>query len=303
MGKYDKLFISLKYYLLGRKYFTALKALDFAKRHHKGMRKDGVTPELQHQVEIALFLTTLKDLQDEQLTLTCALLHDVVEDYDISVEEITSLFGKEVADHVWILSKEYRGEKVPPEQYFPAIGRNPIASLVKGADRINNVQSMHGVFTVDKQRAYVSEVKTYFLPMLKEAKYLFPEQSAAYFNIMHMLKSQVELVEAALELPADQVVDTPHLVPLTRGPKGCLAAYVVRAHETHYCHLDAGHPTDNHECKCGCESKWSRVLDENPYNSLCPACKKPATSSCRCPGFTEHPGHGYGCINGHTWKK
>lgn len=197
-NNYDKLFVSLKYYLLGRRYFSALKALDFAKKHHKGIRKDGVTPELQHQVEIALFLTTLKDLQNEELVLTCALLHDVVEDYDISSEEITSLFGKNVAEVVWLLSKQFRGQKKPYPEYFAAIARNPVASLVKGADRINNVQTMLGVFTSDKQRRYVEEVRVYFLPMLKEAKYLFPEQTAAYFNIIHMLKSQTELIDAAL---------------------------------------------------------------------------------------------------------
>ena len=35
--------------------------------------------------------------------------------------------------------------------------------------------------------------------MLKKAKNQFPDQSAAYFNIMHMLKSQLSLVKAALD--------------------------------------------------------------------------------------------------------
>ena len=213
MNQYDKYFISLKYYLLGRKYFTALKALDFAKKYHKGMRKDGVTPEFQHQIEIALFISTLKDVQDEELTITCALLHDVVEDYDVSVEEIDALFGKRVGGIVWLLTVKFRGKRKTNEDYFSAIAKDPIASLVKGGDRIHNVQTMIDVFSPEKQRKYVEEVNNFFLPMLKEAKYQFPEQSAAYFNIIHMLKSQVELVEAALDSKTLQVIGNASVTP------------------------------------------------------------------------------------------
>lgn len=196
MTSFNKLFISLKYYMLGRRYYVALKALDFARLKHYGTRKDGVTPEFQHQVEITLFLSTLKDVQNEEEVLAAALLHDVMEDYDISVHEMQGKFGKKLTDIVWLLTKKYQGKKKNLSEYFDLISSDPVASLVKGADRINNVQTMVGVFSKDKQQSYVLEVEQYFLPMIKRAKYQFPEQSAAYFNISHMLKSQVALVKA-----------------------------------------------------------------------------------------------------------
>lgn len=193
---YNKLYLSLKYYLLGREYFVALRALNFARTYHQGTRKDGVTPEFQHQLEIALYLTTLKDIKNEETLLACALLHDVMEDYNVSLEELTKEFGADIARIVELLTKKFRGKNKDYPSYFFWIGKDPIASLVKGTDRINNVQTMVGVFTLEKQKSYATEVNEYFLPMLKRAKYNFPEQSFAYFNIIHMLKSQLELLEA-----------------------------------------------------------------------------------------------------------
>ena len=52
------------------------------------------------------------------------------------------------------------------------------------------------VFTMNGQKHYIKEVKEHFLPMLKVARRLFPEQETSYENIKHMLVSQVELIEA-----------------------------------------------------------------------------------------------------------
>jgi hypothetical protein len=196
--RYDRLTGALDSYLRDRGYARALRALEFARERHRGRRRDGVTPEFQHQVEIALYLTTLKDLPDEEQALTVALLHDVVEDYDVAPEELERLFGADVARRVWLLTKIYRGEAKDPDAYFDAISRDPIASLVKGADRVHNLQSMVGVFSPDKQREYADEAERRFLPMLKDAERRFPGHGAAYRNIRHMIKSQLALIRAAL---------------------------------------------------------------------------------------------------------
>lgn len=199
MKHFEKLFTALKYYLIGKNYYNALKALQFARTHHCGFRKDGSTPEFQHQLEICMYLMTLKDLENEETVLTTALLHDSIEDYEISIEEIETKFGKEVTKCVWLLTKQYKNQKKNMDLYFEEISKNPIASLVKGADRIHNVQSMIGVFSKEKQIKYIDEVEKCFLPMIKKAKSNFPSQGAAYFNIQHMLISQVHLVRAIHE--------------------------------------------------------------------------------------------------------
>ena len=199
MKRFDKLFVAFKYFLMGRKYFLALKALEFARNHHCGLRKDGNTPEFQHQLEIAMYLSTLPNLPQEEVVYTVAILHDVMEDYEVSPEEMEKRFGKEVMDTVWLLTKKYKGNKKDEKQYFKDISENAIAALVKGADRIHNVQSMLNVFSKEKQAKYLEEVEQNFLPMIKQAKYRFPEHSGAFFNIQHMLKSQVDLFRAILK--------------------------------------------------------------------------------------------------------
>lgn len=196
MDRYNKLFVSLKYYLLGRDYIKALKALEFARAYHLGTRKNGIDPEFLHQIEISLYIATLKDLECEETAITVALLHDVMEDYDISHEEMEKRFGAEITSIVWLLTKKHRGIVKDSSVYFGELAQNSIASIVKGADRIHNIQTMVGVFSDEKQKTYVQEVEEKFLPMIKRAKALFPEQTRAYFNIEHMLKSQISLIKA-----------------------------------------------------------------------------------------------------------
>ena len=87
----SKLKLSLRYWLHGKEYFTALKAMDLANFYHDGMRKDGKTPEFHHQVSIAAYIRTLPNLLKPEATITAAFLHDLVEDYKFSLVESASL--------------------------------------------------------------------------------------------------------------------------------------------------------------------------------------------------------------------
>lgn len=186
--RFDKLKISLKYYLLSKNYMNALRAFTLAKKYHSGMRKDGVTPEFQHQLDICHYLLTLKWIENEEDVLCAALLHDIREDYEIENSEILNTFWANVAIAVECLTKKFKGDSKSYKNYFSQIANNPIASLVKGVDRINNINSMIWVFTSEKQLDYVRLVSQYFLPMLKEARENFPEQTYAYQNIETILR-------------------------------------------------------------------------------------------------------------------
>lgn len=203
MTKFEKKLLTLRQQLIGARYYGALTALTFAMKYHTGTRKDGVTPEFQHQVEIALFAMTLPDLQYREQVITTIMLHDVREDYHITDQEIRALlkeqaqtFVDQVCQAVENMTKEWRGEKKDEKELFQAMAIDPIASVAKGCDRIHNLQSMVGVFTVEKQKAYLEEVEELFIPMLKTARKEFPYQHNAYMNILHLMRSQVELIEA-----------------------------------------------------------------------------------------------------------
>lgn len=190
----------MRYWLIGvakkdPQFLPALNALEYAKNIHIGLRKDGKTPEFQHQIEIVHYLRTLVDgLIHPGATLAAAFLHDIPEDYDISFEEIEDKFGKQVCDAVQLLTKKYRGEKKVMEQYFEEMARCPIASIIKGADRINNHQTMHPVFTQEKQKSYILETQTFIIPMLKKSRHIHVQQEHIYENIKFVLRSQMTMV-------------------------------------------------------------------------------------------------------------
>lgn len=197
----NKLSISLRYWLLGiaqsnKEYYRCVDALEYAASFHKGVRKDGETPEFQHQLTIAHYLRTLLPSLDHPADTICAaLLHDVPEDYHIGFEEITERYGANVATAVELLTKVHRGNKKSNEEYFSGLAKNPIASIVKGADRIHNLQSMPGVFTKEKQQSYIEEAETWIIPALKTARRKFPTQELAYENIKLVMLSQIQLIK------------------------------------------------------------------------------------------------------------
>lgn len=194
---FQKAEISVRYWLEGRCYFRALRAMEFAKRYHQGTRKDDVTPEFYHQVEIANFVRTFDHaLLHPEDTFCAVLLHDVREDYDILDDQIRDLFGARVADPVERLTKKTRGIVKPKDLYFAELASCPVASVAKGADRIANLNSMNGVFGAEKQLDYAREAEERFLPMLKTARDLFPEQRPVYHNMAYVIRGQISLVRA-----------------------------------------------------------------------------------------------------------
>lgn len=198
---YEKLKMALRYQLMGRAsrdpaWYVAVKALDLGLKYHTGFRKDGKTPEFQHQIEIALYLLTMEKLLiDAPRTIADALLHDLGEDYgdQISFEEIGEATDKIIEGDCRLLAKEYRGDKKTPEQYFIPLSSNFRVSVVKGADRVHNMRTMAGVFKLEKQIGYCDETEEHFFTFLKLARRNFPEQEAVYENIKFMLTTQMRI--------------------------------------------------------------------------------------------------------------
>jgi (p)ppGpp synthase/HD superfamily hydrolase len=193
----DKAFV--RSWLLGKEWYTAVRALDWAESFHAGMRKDGVTPEFHHQIQIALNARTLIDLMlYPEETLCAVFLHDVPEDFDVEFEVIYNKFGDRVTGAVRKLTKKHKGSVKPYETYFEMMETDPIASIVKGLDRCHNVWTMKNAFSDEKILSYSEEIDTWFLPMLKAARRNFPEQEKAYHNIAQQLRSMRDIYNWAI---------------------------------------------------------------------------------------------------------
>ena len=206
MNEFQKQTVFLRGWLNGRGYTTALAAMEFARQHHTGVRKDGCTPEFQHQTEIALHASVLPGLMFPEETIATAFLHDTVEDTPVSRHEISHRFGEMISGATWRMTKiDEAGDKRDPKMLFEDMATCPIASLSKGLDRAHNQRTMGGVFAPGKMISYVEETEEYILPMLKKARVNFPQQYAAYQLIKNTLTTQVRIVRSLIETsPTDQ---------------------------------------------------------------------------------------------------
>lgn len=197
-------------WLEGKGFYSAADALELVRTLEQGYRKDKVTPKFHHQLSVARFVTTIiPHLMFPEETVIAALLHDLLEDHsEWTVEMVAERFGQRVADAVWALTKKHGGLVKSYESYFAAIALDPIASIVKPIDRGHNLQTMQGVFTLEKQAAYVTEVDTYFFPLIRASRRRFNRQYPAYENIKILLRCQTRLIryihEAAQSLVAPQ---------------------------------------------------------------------------------------------------
>lgn len=198
-ARHQKQLAVMRGFLEGRQWFRAAKALELARTHATGFRKDQKTPSFHHQLSVGRLATTLvPSFLFPEETIAAAFLHDTVEDYGdkVSVDSLRPVFGNQIADAVWRLSKKSVGVVKTHEAYFGEIAKCPVASIVKLCDRAHNFQTMVGVFSVEKQKAYIKEVEDFFFPMIKVARRAFPEQFPAYENLKITLRNQKALIEA-----------------------------------------------------------------------------------------------------------
>lgn len=192
---FEKQKISVRYWLQGRGYFKALKAMDFASKLHTGKRKDG-SHEFSHQISQVSYIKTLVDsLLFPEDTICTIFLHDTSEDYDVPFVEIEKLFGTRVRNAVFKMTKVYRGEKKDIKVYYSDMLDCEIASVAKGVDRIHNHLTMLNGFKPEKQKSYILETMEHIIPVIKSSRRRFPEQEPVYENIKFVLLNQIRLYD------------------------------------------------------------------------------------------------------------
>lgn len=107
---------------------NTLKAMDIAyKAHHGQVDKAGV-PYIFHPIHLA------EQMETEEECIV-ALLHDVVEDTDITFDQLAKLFSNKVIEALKLLTHD---DSVEYFNYVREIKKNPIARTVKFADLCHN---------------------------------------------------------------------------------------------------------------------------------------------------------------------
>lgn len=202
----------IKGYAVGRRLTNTLRALPLARQVHNGQYRkgetviDGVSYRLPYVLHVLKVTNTLISISppmpDDELDilLTCALLHDVIEDNDgyfknEGLELVTEHgFPEIVYTVVRMLSKYHGATEAELNHYFNAIKRNKFALLVKMADRSHNVEDLYNM-SVEKLHKYVKETRDYIYPLSTYAKAHYPELSNSVTILKSKIVSLTELTE------------------------------------------------------------------------------------------------------------
>lgn len=176
-----------------------LKAMEFARENHKDVRRDSVygesTPYIVHPLTAACHALAM-GLTDDGV-LSALLLHDVVEDCGVPPEKLP--VSERVREAVKLVSyNTYPGpkEEIKP-LYYANIAKNPLACLVKCADRCSNLSEMAMGFSRPKLAEYVRSTEQYVLPLLDVVKRQ-PEWNNAAFLLGYQMRALLETYKRLL---------------------------------------------------------------------------------------------------------
>lgn len=148
-----------------------LKAFEFAARAHEGQERKSGAPYITHPFETVRILVSLH--VDEDM-LIAALLHDVPEDTDYTIEDIESRFGKKVAflvDGITKLSKVHYQHDMLKRQVdslkklFLHTAEDPRIIIIKLADRLHNMRTLHFIDKEEKRSRIARETLEIFVPI------------------------------------------------------------------------------------------------------------------------------------------
>ncbi|MCM0606307.1 MAG: bifunctional (p)ppGpp synthetase/guanosine-3',5'-bis(diphosphate) 3'-pyrophosphohydrolase [Xanthomonadaceae bacterium] len=145
------------------------KAYAFADNAHKGQLRSSGDPYIIHPLEVAY---TLAEMKMDIASIITALLHDTVEDTDVSSADITKEFGADVAalvDGVTKLSQiTFRTTEEKQAENFRkmiiAMAKDIRVILVKLADRLNNMRTLD-FLPEEKQRIIAQETLDIYAPI------------------------------------------------------------------------------------------------------------------------------------------
>ena len=193
------------------------------KKHDGQLRRSG-EPYYHHLIEVAYILA---NLQAGPATIVAGLLHDVVEDTDVTIEEVEKKWGSDVAKLVDSLTKIQRLKlsKIESEDFeaedhrkiFIGMAKDIRVIIIKLADRLHNMRTL-GSLKPERQIALSKETKEVFVPIAHRLgldtikceladlclKYLEP---AKYDEIVKLLEKKEKTLAKSLSVFQKKLAD------------------------------------------------------------------------------------------------
>lgn len=190
------------------------KAYYFAKQAHNGQMRDSGEIFFEHPYEVAMILAELELDVD---SICAGLLHDVVEDTDVTSEDIAREFGPEIARLVDGVTKltnmpfqsreEHQAHNL--RKMFLAMAEDLRVVLIKLADRLHNMRTLRHL-PPDRQKRMAQETLEIYTPLTHRLgmyrlkwemedlclRYLDPE---AYYELSNLVAKQRQVRESEIE--------------------------------------------------------------------------------------------------------
>ena len=201
------------------------EAYDFIMLKHKDQYRKSGEPYYHHLVEVAYILASLQCGPD---TIISGLLHDVVEDTDVSIEEIRKKWGDDVSKIVDALTKIQRLKlsKITSEEFeaedhrkiFLGMAKDIRVILIKLADRLHNLRTL-AALSKERQYAISKETMEVFVPIAERLgldiikgemediciSYLEPEK---YQEIKKLLSKKTKVLQKSLDGLKKRIADS-----------------------------------------------------------------------------------------------
>ena len=197
------------------------KAYDVAYKAHDGQKRKSGEPYIIHPICVAIILA---ELELDKETIMAGLLHDVVEDTEVTHDDIVEQFGEEVASLVDGVTKlgqlSYSKDKIEVQaenlrKMFLAMAKDIRVILIKLADRLHNMRTMQ-FMRPEKQKEKSRETMDIYAPIAHRLgiskikvelddlslKYLKPD---VYEELEHSLNSRKEEREAFIKEIVEEV--------------------------------------------------------------------------------------------------
>ncbi|HBB06171.1 MAG TPA: GTP pyrophosphokinase [Bacteroides sp.] len=146
------------------------KAFNFAKQAHKGVKRRSGEPYIMHPIAVAKIVCT--EIGLGSTSICSALLHDVVEDTDYTVEDIANLFGPKIAqivDGLTKISGGIFGDRASAQaenfkKLLLTMSDDIRVILIKIADRLHNMRTL-GSMLPNKQYKIAGETLYIYAPL------------------------------------------------------------------------------------------------------------------------------------------
>ncbi len=197
------------------------KAFDLAVDAHKDMRRKSGEPYIYHPIEVAMIVS--EEMGLGTTSVICALLHDVVEDTELTLDDMKNLFGDDVSQIIDGLTKiegVFDNVKSIQAENFRKIvltlSNDVRVILIKIADRLHNMRTLEHMRR-DKQLKIASETLFLYAPLAHRLglynikteledlclKYIEPE---AYEDITNKLEKTLDVRERFVKVFTQPII-------------------------------------------------------------------------------------------------